>query len=88
MSECFKVHYPNCAMVIDCTEIRREKPSTVQQQMALHPNHKGNYALKLLVGITLVGQFASAQRPMEEDAQMPLSQLTQVSWTWCNQEIL
>lgn len=35
MPDCFKLHYPDCSVIIDCTEVRTEKPSTIQQQRAL-----------------------------------------------------
>lgn len=55
MPDCFKVHYPDCTIIIDCTEVRSEKPSTVQQQRVLYSHYKGGYTLKFLVGITPCG---------------------------------
>ncbi|XP_037580019.2 uncharacterized protein LOC119462919 [Dermacentor silvarum] len=55
MPECFKENYPGCSMIIDCTEVRTEQPSTVQQQRVLYSHYKGGYTLKFLVGITPCG---------------------------------
>ncbi|XP_050028501.1 uncharacterized protein [Dermacentor andersoni] len=55
MPNCFKIHYPGCTMIIDCTKVRTEKPSTVQQQRVLYSNYKGGYTLKFMVGIAPCG---------------------------------
>lgn len=55
MPDSFKLHYPNCTIIIDCTEVRTEQPSTVQQQRVLYSHYKGGYTLKFLVGITPCG---------------------------------
>ncbi|XP_077502565.1 uncharacterized protein LOC144113399 [Amblyomma americanum] len=55
MPNCFKVHYQDCSMIIDCTEVRTEQPYTVQQQRVLYSHYKGGYTLKFLVGITPCG---------------------------------
>ncbi|XP_077511550.1 uncharacterized protein LOC144121954 [Amblyomma americanum] len=55
MPNCFKVHYQDCSMIIDCTEVRTEQPYIVQQQRVLYSHHKGGYTLKFLVGITPCG---------------------------------
>lgn len=46
----FKVNYPNCTFIIDCTEIRTEMPSNPDQQHALYSHYKGGYTVKFLVG--------------------------------------
>ncbi|XP_077523067.1 uncharacterized protein LOC144133873 [Amblyomma americanum] len=51
MPTCFKAHYPGFTMIIDCTEVRTERPPTIQQQRALYSTYKGGYTLKFLVGI-------------------------------------
>ncbi|XP_065301438.1 uncharacterized protein [Dermacentor albipictus] len=51
MPACFKVHYPNCRFIIDCTEVRTEEPPTVEQRRALFSHYKGCYTLKFLIGI-------------------------------------
>ncbi|XP_049524298.1 uncharacterized protein LOC119452548 [Dermacentor silvarum] len=56
MPGCFKVHYPDCTMIIDCTEVRTEQPCTIiQQQRLLYSHYKGGYTLKFLVAITPCG---------------------------------
>lgn len=52
MPDSFRVHYPGCTMIIDCTEVRTEQPATVQQERVLYSHYKGAYTLKFLVGIT------------------------------------
>uniref|UniRef100_A0A023G5L8 Transposase Helix-turn-helix domain-containing protein n=1 Tax=Amblyomma triste TaxID=251400 RepID=A0A023G5L8_AMBTT len=46
MPACFKIHYPRCRYIIDCTEIRTEEPPTVEQRRALFSHYKGGYTLK------------------------------------------
>ncbi|XP_064461566.1 uncharacterized protein LOC135371441 [Ornithodoros turicata] len=58
MPECFKLHYPKCKYIIDCTEIKTETPPTVEQQRALFSRYKGTFTLKFLVGIVPSGQIA------------------------------
>ncbi|XP_077494400.1 uncharacterized protein LOC144105074 [Amblyomma americanum] len=55
MPNCLKLHYQDCSMIIDCTEVRTEQPYTVQQQRVLYSHYKGGYTLKFLVGITPCG---------------------------------
>lgn len=51
MPPCFRVHYPECRFIIDCTELRTEEPPTIEQQRALFSHYKGSYTLKFLVAI-------------------------------------
>ncbi|XP_077544728.1 uncharacterized protein LOC144157886 [Haemaphysalis longicornis] len=55
LPESFKLHYPRYSMIIDCTEVRTEQPSTVEQQRALYSHYKGTYTVKFLVAITPCG---------------------------------
>lgn len=48
---CFWVHYPECQLIIDCTELRTEEPPTIEQQRALFSRYKGRYTFKFLVEI-------------------------------------
>lgn len=57
MPDSFKLHYPGCTMIIDCTEIRTEQPPTVQQERVLYSNYKGAYTLKFLVAVTPGGMI-------------------------------
>ncbi|XP_037501500.1 uncharacterized protein LOC119375392 [Rhipicephalus sanguineus] len=57
MPECFRVHYPDCTLIIDCTEIRTEQPPTVQQQRTLYSQYKSGYTLKYLVALTPGGMI-------------------------------
>ncbi|XP_065296166.1 uncharacterized protein, partial [Dermacentor albipictus] len=47
----FKENYPNCTLIIDCTEIRTETPSNPDCQHMLYSHYKREYTLKVLVGI-------------------------------------
>lgn len=55
LPDSFKLHYPRCSMIIDCTEVRTEQPSTVEQQRALYSHYKGSYTVKFLIAITPCG---------------------------------
>ncbi|CAN8006133.1 unnamed protein product, partial [Ixodes pacificus] len=57
LPECFKAHYPDCKMIIDCTEVRTEEPGTVAQQRALYSAYKSGYTLKFLVAVTPNGMI-------------------------------
>ncbi|XP_050025165.1 uncharacterized protein [Dermacentor andersoni] len=46
-----KENYPNCTLIIDCTEIRTNTPSNPDCQHMLYSHYKGGYTLKVLVGI-------------------------------------
>nr|XP_054922664.1 uncharacterized protein LOC126523280 [Dermacentor andersoni] len=51
MPPAFKVNYPNCSFIIDCSEIRTEMPSKPDCQHVLYSNYKAGYTVKFLVGI-------------------------------------
>lgn len=36
--ECFKINYPDCTVIVDCTEVRTETPSEVRQQHVFRNN--------------------------------------------------
>ncbi|XP_075534564.1 uncharacterized protein LOC142568562 [Dermacentor variabilis] len=54
----FKENYPNCTLIIDCTEIRIETPSNPDCQHMLYSHYKGGYTLKVLVGIIPNGMIS------------------------------
>nr|XP_054932285.1 uncharacterized protein LOC126540277 [Dermacentor andersoni] len=54
----FKENYPNCTLIIDCTEIRTETPSNPDCQHMLYSHYKGGYTLKVLVGIIPNGMIS------------------------------
>ena len=55
MSEDFKAKYPNTRVIIDCTEIRCQIPSSLLLNSDLFSNYKNNTTLKGLVGISPAG---------------------------------
>ncbi|XP_063236328.1 uncharacterized protein LOC134538769 [Bacillus rossius redtenbacheri] len=55
MPAIFKRKYPNCRVIIDCTEIKVEQPPIVDQRIFLYSNYKGTYTIKFLVGISPSG---------------------------------
>ncbi|XP_077523146.1 uncharacterized protein LOC144133986 isoform X2 [Amblyomma americanum] len=54
----FKENYPNCTLIIDCTEIRTEAPSNPDCQHILYSHYKGGYTLKFLIGIIPNGMIS------------------------------
>lgn len=54
----FKEDYPNCTLIIDCTEIRTEAPSNPDCQHMLYSHYKGGYTLKVLIGIIPNGMIS------------------------------
>ena len=55
MPEDFKAKYPNTRVIIDCTEIRCQMPSSLLLNSELFRNYKNNTTLKGLVGISPAG---------------------------------
>ncbi|XP_064468682.1 uncharacterized protein LOC135382911 [Ornithodoros turicata] len=43
--------YPNCRVIIDCTELKAETPPGVEAQNMWYSHYKGTYTIKYLVGI-------------------------------------
>lgn len=51
----FKDNFPNCRCIIDCTEIKTEQPSSVEQRVYMYSRYKSAYTVKTLVAITPSG---------------------------------
>lgn len=54
LSKCFS-KYPRTRVIIDCTEIKIEKPSASSSQKVTWSDYKSHNTFKLLVGITPSG---------------------------------
>ena len=52
MPECFKVAYPKTRVVIDCTEIRTQHPSSLVLNSQMYSTYKGACTFKCLLGIS------------------------------------
>ncbi|XP_040061253.1 uncharacterized protein LOC115314971 [Ixodes scapularis] len=55
MPPSFKVHYPLCRVIIDCTEMRVEMPPSVEKQNLWYSQYKGCYTVKYLIGVAPSG---------------------------------
>lgn len=55
MPSAFKSKYSNCRVIIDCTEIRTETPSSLQLRSLLYSDYKSHMTYKSLVGISPAG---------------------------------
>jgi len=55
MPDCFRMLYPSCRVIIDCSEVKTERPSTITQQNLLFSHYKSDFTIKFLVGITPAG---------------------------------
>lgn len=51
----FKRKYPKCRVVIDCTEIRTETPSSLKLKSLLYSDYKSHMTYKSLIGISPAG---------------------------------
>ena len=51
MPDCFKQLYPNTRVIIDCTEIKTQQPSSLLLNPQLYSNYKGTNTFKCLLGI-------------------------------------
>ena len=48
----FKKHYPTTRVILDCTEIFAETPSSLLLQSQVYSSYKSNTTLKSLIGIS------------------------------------
>ena len=55
MPSCFQETYPSTRVIIDCTEIYIEKPSSVRSQSSTYSSYKHHNTAKGLIGITPAG---------------------------------
>ncbi|XP_040064335.1 uncharacterized protein LOC120838460, partial [Ixodes scapularis] len=60
---CFQENYPECTLIVDCTEIKTETPPNIRQQHVLYSSYKGCYTLKFLVGIIPNGMVVFRSKP-------------------------
>jgi hypothetical protein len=51
----FKAKYPDTRIIIDCTELFTETPSSLSVQSAIYSHYKHHHTLKGLVGISPSG---------------------------------
>ena len=51
MPECFKATYPKTRVIIDCTEIKTQQPSSLVLNSQLYSSYKGTNTFKSLLGI-------------------------------------
>lgn len=47
----FKDNYANCRAIIDCFEMKTEKPSSIEQQVHMYSHYKGGYTAKYLIAV-------------------------------------
>jgi len=57
LPEAFKINYPDCRCIIDCTEVKVEQPNTVEQRVYLYSRYKSNYTIRFLVAINPNGMI-------------------------------
>ena len=50
-TNCFKELYPNTKVIIDCTEIKTQQPSSLVLNSQLYSHYKGGNTFKCLIGI-------------------------------------
>ena len=62
MPECFRNKYPNCRGIIDCTEVKTQRPAGVEKQIKLWSNYKGGWTVKFLVCIAPSGLITFVSR--------------------------
>ena len=55
MPDIFKSFYPDCVIIVDCTEFEMEKPSALNSQSACYSSYKSRTTMKALLGITPSG---------------------------------
>lgn len=55
MPPSFKSKYPNCRVIIDCTEIKTETPNSLKLKSVFFSDYKSHMTLKSLIGISPCG---------------------------------
>jgi len=55
MPTTFKDKYPHVRVILDCTELKIQAPSSMTLNSELYSNYKGTTTLKGLVGVTPSG---------------------------------
>jgi hypothetical protein len=50
LPKCFKKDMSNCRVVVDCTEIKMQEPSQMDQKKIVYSNYKGACTMKVLIG--------------------------------------
>lgn len=55
MPASFRAHYPNTRVVIDCTEIAVQSPSSLMLRSEFYSNYKSRTTMKCLVGVSPAG---------------------------------
>ena len=50
MPDCFKLHFPNTRVIIDCSEIKIQSPSGVAASILTYSSYKGGFTAKFLIG--------------------------------------
>ena len=60
MPESFKLLFPKTRVVIDCTEIAVQAPSSLVLRSELYSSYKGRTTFKCLVGVTAVSFYQAA----------------------------
>ena len=55
MPQQFRDKYPNCRVILDCTELRTETPSSLQYKSLMYSDYKSHMTWKGLVGISPAG---------------------------------
>ena len=54
----FRKYYPNCCVIIDCSELFIETPSSLDEAAAWWSNYKHHHTVKYLIGITPNGTIS------------------------------
>ena len=58
MPECFKITYPKTSVILDCTEIKVQTPSSQALNSEIYSNYKSHTTFKSLIGITPSGSVS------------------------------
>ena len=62
MPPLFKHFYPNCRVIIDCSEVFIETPSLLEARSKTYSNYKKHNTIKFLIGITPCGAICFLSR--------------------------
>lgn len=55
MPECFKAVYPSTRVILDCTELKIQTPSSLSLNSEFYSHYKGTTTFKCLIGISPAG---------------------------------
>lgn len=81
MSDCFKLDYSNTRVIIDCTELKVDVPSVVDDLEYCYSHYKKVFTLTFLIGISPNG-FICVKSPIADGRKSDAQITTESRFHW------